>query len=156
TVNNVAPVLSALGLTAVSVNENGVTSLTGTISDAGTDTFALVINWGDGAPQTISNLASGPFSISHRYLNNVPGSPVSNFTISVSLSDDDGGSAPLATTVATVNDVAPTATIFASQTVTSGLPTSMTGSFTDPGTQDTFAFLWHLVSDTNGQPVGDG
>src|SRR4029079_14441827 len=70
TVNNVNPTLTGLGTSLGSINENGITNLTGTISDTGAlDTFSLVINWGDGAQQTVSNLHSGLFSVAHRYLN---------------------------------------------------------------------------------------
>ena len=47
TVTNVAPVLGEMA--ATSVDENGTTHLTGTITDPGAlDTFTLVVNWGDG------------------------------------------------------------------------------------------------------------
>src|SRR5205814_10719612 len=141
TVSNVAPTLSGLGVTPGTINENGMTNLTGTIADVGAlDTFTLVVNWGDGAPQTVTNLTSGPINVAHRYLNNSPVIPISNYTGSATVTDNDGASAPTATTVATVDDVAPTASAFVSQTVSSGIPTSLTGSFTDPGTQDTFSF----------------
>ena len=36
------------------------------------------------------------------------------------------------------------------------VPSTLVGTFTDPGTQDTFTFAWHLVGDSNGQVIADG
>ena len=73
TVNNVAPQVSGVAITTP-IFENGTATLTGTITDPGTqDTFTLVVNWGEGAPQTY-NLAAGAtsFSVTHQYLDDNP------------------------------------------------------------------------------------
>src|SRR5262249_4908263 len=49
TVRNVAPAVSNVQITSP-INENGVATLSGTITDPGTlDTFALRVSWGDGS-----------------------------------------------------------------------------------------------------------
>jgi hypothetical protein len=155
TVNNVAPTLSSVGLTAATINEGGVATLTAAVSDPGAlDTFTLTVDWGDGSPQTISNLPSGTLTVTHRYLDNIPAGPVSNFTINLSLADDDGGLTS-ATAIETVNNVVPTANAGGNRIIVAGSPITLTGAVTDPGTLDTFTFLWHLVSDTNGQSIGN-
>ena len=64
---------SLLGGTAV--NKNGVTTLTGTITDPGAqDTFTLVVDWGDGSALESFMYATGAtsFSETHRYLDDNP------------------------------------------------------------------------------------
>jgi hypothetical protein len=110
-VNNVAPAI-ALALSSAEINENESTTLTGTITDPGTlDTFTLELNWGDPlspnptqtfslgvTPLTVAadgidwNPTTRVFSLPHQYLDDNPTSTGSDqYTIDVSLSDDDGG-----------------------------------------------------------------
>jgi len=76
TVNNVAPVLGSLA--ATTINENGATTLTGTITDPGTpDTFTLDVNWGDPlSPNNVQQVtfAAGTtsFTLTHQYLDDNP------------------------------------------------------------------------------------
>jgi hypothetical protein len=89
TVNNVAPTLGSLALSPSTVTVGSPATLSGAISDVGTlDTHIISINWGDGSSNTTLNLAAGAtnFSASHTY--NAAG----NFTITVTATDDDGGS----------------------------------------------------------------
>src|SRR5262249_59932209 len=58
-------------------------------------------------------------------------------------------------TVVTVFNVSPKANAGGNQTVNEGSLVTLAGTFTDPGTVDTFTFNWHVVS-TNGQVVPDG
>jgi autotransporter-associated beta strand protein len=87
-VDNATPTLSDLSITPdVLIGQRAV--LTGAISDPGTqDTFTLVIDWGDGSrPETI-RLRAGTerFALVHHY------AKAGDYQVSVSLSDDDGGS----------------------------------------------------------------
>ena len=72
TVPNVAPVLSDVA--ATNIDENGTTHLTGTITDPGVlDTFTLVVDWGEGAPQTFTYEAgTTSFDVTHQYLDDNP------------------------------------------------------------------------------------
>jgi hypothetical protein len=96
-------------LSATSVDENQSTTLTGTITDPGTlDTFTLVVNWGDGSPVDVYNYPAGTtsFSETHQYLDDDPtGTPSDDYTIDVTVTDDDTGSdtASITLTVANVS-----------------------------------------------------
>jgi len=98
TVNNVAPTLSNVSVTS-GINENDIATLAGTFSDPGTqDTFTLTVDWGDGSlPESFSYPAgSSSFSQTHRYLDDNPSGTASDtYTITGTLSDDDGGSVTL-------------------------------------------------------------
>jgi uncharacterized delta-60 repeat protein len=89
TVNNVAPTLSSLSLSAATITAGNSVTFSGSVGDAGVaDSHTLTINWGDGSSDTtIPMPAAGasPFSTQHQYT--APGS----FTIAVSASDDDMG-----------------------------------------------------------------
>jgi hypothetical protein len=144
TVNNVAPVLSGVA-TAGQIDENGTATLIGSITDPGTDdTFALTVNWGEGAP-TVTLLPAGStaFSVTHQYLDDNPtATPFDIYSISVSISDDDGGS-DVDSASQRVDNVSPTfdpPTIDPplTQVVDEGDAANLAWTFTDPGTQDTF------------------
>jgi hypothetical protein len=87
-VSNAPPVLSNVQATP-SVTLGDVTTLTGSISDAGGNGYTLVVNWGDGtAAQTFTYDASATsFSQTHKYL--VPGT----MPVTVTLTDSNGASA---------------------------------------------------------------
>ncbi|MBL7041137.1 MAG: putative Ig domain-containing protein [Pirellulaceae bacterium] len=93
-VTNVAPVL--VDLSATSIEENGMTTLAGTIIDPGTlDTFTVQVDWGDGSPSETFAYAAGTTGISemHPYLDDDPsGTATDTYTITVTVSDDDMGS----------------------------------------------------------------
>lgn len=96
TVENVAPAVNGLAISATEINEGESVELTGNLSDAGLlDTFSLVIDWGDGNVETVS-LAAGSttFAVPHVYADDAPSvTPSDQYTVSVSLTDDDGGAA---------------------------------------------------------------
>jgi len=136
TINNVAPIVTATGST---IDENGIATVSGTISDPGTqDDFAVEIDWGEGALQFYSYPAgSTTFSEPHQYLDDNPtGTPADTYTINVAVIDKDGGVGTAATTV-TVNNVAPVVTATGDTIDENGIAT-VSGTITDPGTLDTF------------------
>jgi PKD repeat protein len=155
TVLNVSPTLSVVG--NQTVNEGSLLSLTniGTFTDPGFDnplnagnvtnggetaeTFTFTINWGDGTSTDAGNatvdlvgspseLTAGSFDGSHTYADN------GVYTVTVKVLDDDGGS-DQKTFQVTVQNVAPSLTAAANQTVNEGSLLSLTniGAFTDPG-----------------------
>lgn len=146
TVNNVAPDITDLSLSATTINENEETSLSGSFADPGTlDTHTVEIDWGDGSTNTTVNLAAnvlifGP--ISHQYLDDPAGTP-DDYTISVTVTDKDTASDSDTTTV-TVNNVDPTvgAISIPLDPVKIGDPVSVSVPFTDPGTLDTHTAVW--------------
>ena len=142
TVNNVAPSAIVLNLSATTINEGQSTALSGSFTDPGTlDPHTVSINWGDGSAVQVLNLAAGVTAIpstAHTYLDdNPPGTSSDIYTITVTVADDDTGTANNTTTV-TVNNVAPSAIILSRTptTINEGQSTALSGSFTDPGTLD--------------------
>jgi hypothetical protein len=147
TVNNVPP---ALTLTGDVVFENDYATLSGTITDVGTqDTFRLDVNWGEGAPETFYYPAGTTiFAETHQYLDDNPTATTSDiYTISAILRDDDTCTDHETTSI-TVNNVAPVTTIdnMDQPNPMFILPLvhtlDFTGSFTDVGTQDTHSATW--------------
>jgi hypothetical protein len=154
TINNVAPTVTASGST---IDENGVATVSGTITDPGTlDTFSVVIDWGEGTPESFSYPAgSTTFSETHTYLDDNPTSTLYDiYTIGVTVTDDDGGVGTAGTTV-TVNNVnpeIPTGSISQPnpQFILPQIHTvEFTGSFTDVGTEDTHTAIWDWGDSTS-------
>ena len=149
TVANVAPTLVLQPV--LSIVENGVATLTGTISDPGVlDTFTLDVNWGDLlSPNNVQQYTFDPsatgsqtFTLTHRYLDDNPSdTPRDTYTISATVTDDDSGSVSEDTTVEVTNFVpAVDALVNESSTcgnVVEGQGISIEVSFTDHGTLDT-------------------
>lgn len=139
-VNNAAPSITSISATSV-VDENEIVTLSGTFDDVGLgDTHSIVVDWGEGTPQIIS-LAPGSreFSIAHRYLNDATADTIEGiYPIHVELRDDDTGLSTEATTT-TVRNVAPAITnLQLDSTVLANGIATLTGTFVDPGTEDTF------------------
>jgi len=86
-VTNVAPTVSAdFAAASVTCGTSNAT-LTVTFSDpAAADTHSAVVDWGDGNTQTVS-AATSPLVLSHTY------AAAGNYVASVSVSDDDDGTA---------------------------------------------------------------
>ena len=145
TVNNVAPTLALDPVLAI--NEDGMATLMGTISDPGTlDTFTLAVNWGDPlSPDNVeqytfdaSATGSQSFTLIHQYLDDNPtGDPSDTYTISVTVTDDDTGSGSDSETV-TVNNVAPTLVLDPVLAIDEDGEATLTGTISDVGTLDTF------------------
>jgi uncharacterized repeat protein (TIGR03803 family) len=138
--NNTPPVLS--NVAAVSpITENGATTLSGSITDPdASDTFALTVNWGDGSVPQVFNYAAGTtsFSETHQYLDDNPtATPSDNYTINLTLADNNGGS-DTDSAVVTVNNAAPVlSNIVANPSIIIvGGTTNLSGNISDVGTLD--------------------
>jgi hypothetical protein len=139
TVNNVAPTATAVGDV---INENGIATVSGTISDPGTlDTFTVHIKWSDGPNEEFDYPAgSTTFSETHQYLDDDPTGTVSDvYAITIWVEDDDSGDANAFTSV-TVNNVAPSITAVGDTIDEDGVAT-VSGAIVDPGTLDTFTVV---------------
>jgi hypothetical protein len=144
-VRNVAPTLSNLAL-GPSIFEGGTATLTGDISDPGTnDSFVLTVNWGDGSGIQAVALAADTRSlnVSHNYLDNPPGSPTGSFAVTATVTDKDGGVGS-ATGSVTVANSQPKVTLNSVEGITEGGTALFSGSITDPGILDTetLTFDW--------------
>ena len=143
TVHNVPADLQNVVVTP-ELDENGIATLSGSIVDPGTqDTFTLVVDWGEGIPQTYTYAAgTTSFSETHQYLDDNPtGTSQDTYNISLTLRDDDSGTDSDAVSTL-VKNVAPVVTAFTSDAVECGAKREgdtvhVTGSFIDVGTQDT-------------------
>lgn len=146
-VRNVAPSITAAGSV---VDENGVATVSGTITDPGVrDTFMVTVSWGDGTFSPHSFAAgTTTYTVTHQYLDDDPtATPSDTSTVMVSVVDKDGGKGSV-TTGATVRNAFPQvgslqfedetgATIDDTLFALSGLPVDLEAVFTDVGTRDT-------------------
>jgi hypothetical protein len=138
TVRNVGPSSIAVSAHPDPIDENDTVTLDGTFFDPGTlDAHTVIIDWGDGSTTTLL-LAPGvlTFRAIHQYLDDTGPGCETTFAIRVTVSDDcesAGGS-----TSVTVRNVGPSdlvARVNPSVLVDGGT-TTLTGSFSDPGTLD--------------------
>jgi hypothetical protein len=110
TVNNVAPAVAPLVLSASSIDEGGSVTVDGTFTDPGTlDTHEVVIDWGDGSAHTVINLTGGErtFSAPHQYGDdNQAGAASGQYTITATVTDDDTGSHSASATIAVTSEPA--------------------------------------------------
>ncbi len=113
------------------IDEGSQFAATGSYSDEGTlDTHTATVNYGDGSgdePLTLN--VDRSFALAHSYSDN------GTYVATVSVTDDDGATGTVATTI-TVNNVAPTVTLGDDATLRRGETLMSSGSFADPGTDD--------------------
>jgi hypothetical protein len=136
---NVAPQITAVGLDSTTIEENGTVMLSGSFTDPGMlDTHLVVIDWGDGQTSTATvDQAASTFAASHQYLDDVSG----GYTISVILSDDDGGQDTTLTSVM-VDNIAPVITSLSNSSpkvgdALEGEEVTISAIYMDVGTLDT-------------------
>ena len=124
------------------LNENDILQLGVSFESPDEGTFHVVtIDWGDETPIETFTLQPGArfLGADHQYLDDGPTSePVDINTIRVTVTDSFGTEAA-ATAEVTVNNVAPTIeSLSITSPIEEGQVATLTGTFSDPGTQDTF------------------
>jgi PKD repeat protein len=127
TVNNAAPKPYA-GADAT-VNEGSPFSQNGSFADPGADIWTAKVNYGDGSGDLTLQLSGKNFALNHTYTDN------GSYTVTVTVTDDDGGVGSDVVTV-TVSNVAPTVTALTvpSTPVAAGTNNvTVSWTFTDPG-----------------------
>ena len=142
-VQGIAPVINSVSMSAATIDEDGVTTLTGAFTDPGSAaTHTVTIDWGDGSQSTVLNLAGQrTFATTHRFLDDNPTGTSSDLNnIRVTVTDNDNLSASGNASI-TVDNVAPVLTSFGSNSPSSNLvkegqPVTLLGAFTDVGTRD--------------------
>ena len=126
------------------INENETATVSGSFTDPDTgDTHTVTIVWSDGSANTVIALPAGVFtySASHQYLDDNPtATALDTYAIGVTVADN--GTPPLSATAGsnvTVKNVAPAMSSVTGTTGPQplGSTISVTGTFTDQGTQDT-------------------
>jgi hypothetical protein len=147
--DNVPIVVDPLVLSETTIDENDSITLDVSFVAIDTqDTHDVVIDWGDGSANTVFSVAAGQRSFSkvHQYLDDNPtGTPSDQYTITVTVTDDDGDTGNNQAEI-TVNNVAPVITSHETSAdsgtkAEEGEEVTVSGAFTDVGTLDT-----HTVS----------
>jgi PKD repeat protein len=150
-VGNRAPVIASIDVTKL-VLEGGVASLTTTFVDAGAaDTHVLVVDWGEGSPETIAVAPNSRTAmLTHRYLDDAPtGTVQDRYPIAVTVRDDDGGQGTAATALTVVN-VAPTGALDMPAGAVRGQPVTFQGSVgADAGILDSHQVAWDFGDGTS-------
>jgi|GEM_PF-1414408 len=137
TVSNLNPTLTLDPL--VPILENGTAVLKGTYADEGSlDTHEIDIDWdGDGSFDETITVTGGAFTVSRQFLDDDPtGTPSDTFDVTVRLRDDDTGE-HTAKQPLTVNNVNPVLVLNPIATINENDSATVTGTYTDVGTQDT-------------------
>ncbi|MCX5676357.1 MAG: PKD domain-containing protein [Planctomycetota bacterium] len=75
------------------------------------------------------------------------------YIVMLTVTDDDGGAGEAGALIQVLN-VAPTAAITGPATGSEGTPITLTAAVTDPGTLDTFTYLWNVTKDGNPYATG--
>ena len=117
--------------TGASINEGGTYTVGGSFTDSGAGPWTATVNYGDGSGnQALTLNADKTFNLTHVYADN------GNYTVTVTVTSSAGSGNK--TAAVTVSNVAPTITMPPNATVNYGNAFTGSGSFTDPGTLDTF------------------
>ena len=149
-VANIAP--SNLNVSLTEGHLNAPIVLSGSFTNlAATDTHTVTIDWGDGTAPVAVALATGQTTFpssaefSHTY------TTAGDYSVVVTVADDDGSPALSETIALTVSGAAPVVTIEdAPANVTEGQAVALTSTMTDedgiPGTT-TYTYVWHVTKD---------
>jgi hypothetical protein len=146
-------------ITALNVAPGGTISGTPTTSAEGT-ALTLTANPTDaGSADTFTyswavTKDGNSFTLPNNTVTNAAGftfTPTDNgsYVATVTISDDDGDSTPVATSAMTITNVAPTPTITGTpaNAVAEGSTISLGSTVTDPGSLDTFTYAWSVTKD---------
>ena len=164
---NDPPLINNVSIAPGVINENDSAVLNGSFSDADPgDPHTVVISWGDGSPNSTISLAPGvlTFAVSHQYKDDNPTNTASDVNAVMVTVCDGGQDGNLATsadnacagqgTTITVQNVAPVITSANGPTTPqpAGSSITVTGNFTDVGTQDTHtcSVSWDDGTTSNG------
>lgn len=140
TVQNVTPTITYFDPGSDPFEGQVACVLAGFTDPGSADTHKARIIWGDGTPDSFFDVfVDIPIEGSHTYADN------GVYTVTLTVEDDDGGTATITTTV-TVQNVAPTISPIPPQTIDEGDTLTLTPIITDPGCLDTHTLTidWDL------------
>jgi large repetitive protein len=154
-VTDVPPANVSLNLSAAALDEGQSLALSGSFTAPGPqDTYTVVIQWGDGSPDTSFSLPAGArtFSAEHRYTDDNPtGTAADANEVRVTVTDNHGGAGGAAAAV-TVRNVAPAVSAGPLSFLGIGVLFTGSGSFTDPG-EDTWSATVDYGDGAGPQPL---
>lgn len=158
-VSNLTPTITG-SLNSTSINEGETVMLSGAISDPGiADTFTVNVDWGDGQSDSLTLPAgSANYNLTHTYQDDItPGTPSDDYDVSVTVTDDDGGSDDLNLSV-TVHNLPPNVgpIVAPIDPIQVGTQISASATFADPGVFDTHEAEWEWGDGTTSPAVIDG
>lgn len=165
-VSNLDPEIDSISLSATSINEaDPAVVVSGTFSDPAygksTESFTGTAVWSDGETTSLT-ITEKSFETTRGFPDDHPatGTVADDFTVEITIADDDTGSGTAASPTLTVNNVDPTVTVDAvtQENIPFLLPlanTNFTGNFTDPGWPDTHTGLWDFGDNTGIEGVVD-
>jgi PKD repeat protein len=142
-VDNVAPSLGSVSISDP-INESDTATLTGSIVEVSpADSLTLTVAWGDGAVDSFADGAgTTSFNESHAYADDNPtATPTDVYTVTLTLVDDNGGTAVHMTNL-TIYNVAPVVDAGTDMAVNTGTAVTFNGSFSDIGIEETHTIEW--------------
>jgi len=140
-VDNVAPTVADLPVLNA-INEGQQVNFTVNFTDPGVNDTQMPgakanINWGDGSSQQLNvfaNNGSGNFFVNHNYPDNPSGGGA--FTITVTVTDKDGGASAAKTTTIVANNLAPDVWLNGISHLVDGALATFNGELSDQGALD--------------------
>lgn len=146
-VNNVVPKVTLIPA-SVFVDEGQWARFTIQIDDPGVrDTFKVKVDWGDRLVEEFEmGPGTSPLLIERRFPDDDPtATPRDNYTVTVTVEDDDTGAATASLPLTIVN-LPPEVDAGPGQAVKQFDTVKLRGTVKDPGVQDTFTYEWKITA----------
>ena len=138
-VRNVDPDITSVNLSSIHIDEAQSVTVSGTFTDAAlgvsTETFSGTALWSDGATTSVT-IVGGSYSTTRAFPDDHPmsGTAFDQFTVKVTIRDDDSGSDTAISAPVTVRNIAPeiVSLNLSSASINEGQSVTASGTFSDP------------------------
>ena len=134
--------VTSIEIDETDIEEGDTVTLTGTYAESDDDgSYTVSIDWGDGTDDTFASIDTDEytFEATHDYLDDYPtDSDEDTCVVTVTITNLVTDETDSAKTSVTVANVKPTITSLSATAVTSGSETVLSGTFEDPGEEDTY------------------